>query len=351
VKVDDELTGDSWNIELLKVGETKTFTTTYTVTSEDILKGIVINSVVGKGDPIPDPNPDNPPHIPEGEDEEEDPTDPIDTTLNVQKTSNVATTAKVGDIITYTIRVTNMGNVDFTNVRVDDELTGLHRTIAILAVGESRTFTTTREVTEADALAGSILNVAVATADPIPDPADPTNPKVPTDSDTETDDIDPIKRRVTVRYWYEKVDGEPAADPFTNQYAPGDRYNVVSPKIPGYKVDIDKVKGIVGETDLVVDVIYSANEHKLTIEYIYKDGTPAAPAYTDSLKVHDEYEVESPEIDGYRPNKAVVKGHMPPHDVKITVIYMKKGNYTVIDDYETPLGLGNVNLNAGECFE
>ena len=33
------------------------------------------------------------------------------------------------------------------------------------------------------------------------------------------------------------------------------------------------------------------------------------------------------------------------------LIYKKQGGYIIIDDYENPLGLGNVNLNAGECFE
>ena len=42
---------------------------------------------------------------------------------------------------------------------------------------------------------------------------------------------------------------------------------------------------------------------------------------------------------------------MPAYDVTVTVIYKKSGNYIIIEDYDMPLGLGNVNLNAGECFE
>ncbi|MBP3674604.1 MAG: Cna B-type domain-containing protein, partial [Oscillospiraceae bacterium] len=56
VVVTDELTGDEWTIAVLAVGEVKEFTAAYTVTSDDILAGKVINSVTGKGDPIPDPD-------------------------------------------------------------------------------------------------------------------------------------------------------------------------------------------------------------------------------------------------------------------------------------------------------
>jgi hypothetical protein len=258
----------------------------------------------------------------------------------------------VGDTITYTIRVTNLGNVDFTNVRVDDPMTGMHSTIDLLAVGESRTFTTAYVVTEEHAEAGRVLNVVVAQADPIPDPDDPTNPKVPTDTDTEVDRVDPIPEyRVTVRYWLDAVDGEPAAPTFTQVYETGDYFKVVSPKVNGYTADVEVVKGVVEETDLVYDVIYTANEYSLTIEYIYWNGSEAAPTYTDSLKVGEEYSVESPVINGYRANQKVVEGKMPGRDLKVTVIYMPNGDYIIINDYDTPLGLGNVNLNAGECFE
>ncbi len=357
VEVVDELTGDKWTIEVLPVGATETFTAEYTVTAADIQAGTVLNSVTAKGDEIPDPDPDNPPHIPEDDDEVEDDPEDIDTTLTVVKTSDVTTTAQVGDTITYTIVVKNDGNVDYTNVKVDDELTGLHETIAVLKVGESQTFTTTRVVTAADAAAGHILNVAVAKADPIPDPDDPDQPKVPEGSDDEDDPVDPVPvvpeiYRVTVRYWYEYVGGETAAKTFTQQYATGDPYAITSPKVPGYTADILRVTGVMEKQDMVYDVIYTANEYTLTVEYIYLDGSEAAPTYTETLKAGDEYHVVSPVIDGYRASMKVVEGTMPARDVKYTVVYVKNGNgYIIIDDYDTPLGIGNVHLNAGECFE
>ena len=56
IEVKDELTGDKWTIDKLEVGESQTFYLNYTVTNGDILKGYVVNTVVGSGDgtDIPD---------------------------------------------------------------------------------------------------------------------------------------------------------------------------------------------------------------------------------------------------------------------------------------------------------
>ena len=352
VVVTDELTGDEWTIAELAVGAVETFTATYTVTSDDILAGKVINSVTGKGDPIPDPDPENPPHIPEDDDEIEDDPDPIDGTLTVTKTSDVNVTAKVGDLVTYTITVKNDGNVPFNNVKVDDELTGMHETIETLAVGETVTFTTTLTVTKEDAKVGTVLNVAVTKADPIPNPDDPDNPVIPEDEDDEEVTVDPYPYKVIVHYWYDTVGGESAAPSYFAERLPGYAYSVESPVIAGYDVDVEIVKGVMGYDDVIYHVIYTAKTYDLTINYVYKNGDTAAESYTDTLKAGDKYSVDSPVIDGYVPSIKVVEGTMPTRDVVITVIYVKKGNgLTIIDEYDVPLGLGQVAINAGDCFE
>ena len=69
----------------LAVGETVTITASYTVTSDDIKAGHVLNAVTAAGDPIEDPkNPDEP-KKPEGKDEEDDETDDLDTALTVDE--------------------------------------------------------------------------------------------------------------------------------------------------------------------------------------------------------------------------------------------------------------------------
>ncbi len=97
--------------------------------------------------------------------------------------------------------------------------------------------------------------------------------------------------------------------------------------------------------------------YRLTIYYIYLDGSTAAPTYTEQLDTGTEYNVPSPEIPGYTPTIPVVRGVMPARDVEYTVIYIPTDdpdNYTPfisINEYETPLGLGTIIMNVGVCIE
>ncbi|MBQ4639437.1 MAG: Cna B-type domain-containing protein, partial [Clostridia bacterium] len=168
---------------------------------------------------------------------------------------------------------------------------------------------------------------------------------------TNTHTVLPKIHRVTVRYWYEEVGGEVAAPTFTKQYYTGQSYHVTSPRLPGYTADITLVKGVMQDRDLVFDVIYTAVDYTLTVEYIYENGTTAAPTHEETLKAGDLYHVVSPEIPNYRPSIKVVEGAMPARDVKVIVTYKTLGDYIYIDDYGKPLGLGAVNINAGDCFE
>ena len=44
---------------------------------------------------------------------------------------------------------------------------------------------------------------------------------------------------------------------------------------------------------------------------------------------------------------------MPAHDVVIYVVYIpiRRGTHEIIEDYETALGLGNIQMHVGVCFE
>jgi len=352
VVVTDELTGLSKTIAELAVGATEKITTEYVVTSDDILAGKVLNVVTVTADPVNPDDPDNP-IVPEDEDVEEVPTDEPDASMTVEKkaTSTPANgeTYAIGETVSYEIVVTNTGNVTYKNVVVTDELTGLSETIAELAVGVSQTFTTEYVVNEADALAGKVLNVATVTADPV-NPDDPDNPIVPEDEDVEEV---PVAQPcvLTVRYW---VNDTPAFDTFTKTYDYGATYNVVSPVMLGYTASLERVTGTITQ-DITVDVYYTPLSYNLTINYRYADGRVAAGSYVAVVEYGAEYNVASPTIGGYRASQRRVQGTMPSHDVEITVYYTAipapVPELIVIDDYGTPLGLGNVSLNAGDCIE
>ncbi|MBQ1820197.1 MAG: hypothetical protein II117_01205, partial [Clostridia bacterium] len=87
-------------------------------------------------------------------------------------------TYALGETISYKITVKNDGNLTITDIEVKDELTGETWTIASLAPGAEEVFTTSYTVTEADVLAGKVVNVATATGTS-PDPDKPDVPVVP----------------------------------------------------------------------------------------------------------------------------------------------------------------------------
>jgi uncharacterized repeat protein (TIGR01451 family) len=272
----------------------------------------------------------------------------VDTTVTVEKTSDVpeGQKAKLGDVITYTITVTNDGNVIMYNLNVVDELTGLNETIAALAVGETMTFTTTYTVAEADVEAGSVVNVATVHGDPVDDPKHPEDPKTPENEDENIVDVEQ-RYRLTVRYL---LNGEEIFPSFTAVYDYGAEYNVFSPELEGYTRSLERAIGVI-TADTVIDVIYTPNTYLLTILYRYENGTEAAPTAAEMVMAGETYYQASPIIPGYRANQPIVTGIMPARNVTITVIYTPDRGTIEIDDYDTPLGLGNVGINVGDCYE
>ena len=94
--------------------------------------------------------------------------------------------------------------------------------------------------------------------------------------------------------------------------------------------------------------------YTLTIYYIYEDGSQAWETYQEVLWPGTEYDVVSPVIPGYRATILEVQGVMPHHDMEYVVIYIPKQagkNYINMDDYETALGLGDIQIHVGVCFE
>ena len=429
-------------------GETVTAEATYTITSEDILAGGFTNTVTadftGGGswtakDTVT--------------------TAELDTTLNVTKTSDVpeGQKAALGQTITYTIKVQNAGNVPYTNVVVEDPLTGLTETIETLPVGETQTFTTEYVVTEADVLKGFVLNTATAKGDKIKDPASDEKQKEPNGGDeVETPTFSPITikpKDVTATYNGAAITGkdveitsgklleghklsaavigsgvnagsyELTLDPekitivdannkdVSEMYArtilPGkliinkrsvlitsqsatktyDGSALTRPAVtitgdgfvPGELAKAEATGSItnVGSTPnaiqytttgafnaanysiaLSVGTLTVTEKPKpeprrtfnLTINYVYQNGKRAAASYNrGGLKNGETFDITSPVIAGYTASETVVSGTIYNRDIKVTVIYTADG--VNLDDYGVPLGLGNITMNVGDCFE
>ena len=427
-------------------GETVTAEATYKITSEDILAGVFRNTVTAifgnKSWKATD----------------DVTTADLDTTLNVTKTSDVpdGQKAALGQKITYTIKVQNAGNVPYTNVKVEDPLTGLTATIETLPVGETRTFTTEYVVTEADVLKGSVLNTATATGDEIKDPKS-DEPKEPNGGDeVEIKTFAPITikpKDVTATYNGAAITGkdveitsgklleghklsaavigsgvnagsyELTLDPekitivdannkdVSEMYArtllPGkliinkrsvlitsqsatktyDGSALTRPAVtitgdgfvPGELAKAEATGSItnVGSTPnairytttgafnaanysiaLSVGTLTVTEKPKpeprrtfnLTISYVYQNGKRAAASYNrGGLKNGETFDITSPVIAGYTASETVVSGTIYNRDIKVTVIYTADG--VNLDDYGVPLGLGNITMNVGDCFE
>ena len=176
----------------LLVGETATYTASYTITQSDVDSGNVSNSVFVEAtspsgsttDDISD----------DGDDLDGNTTDdptvtgiPESPAIEVLKTAVVTDDGNndlgVNDTITYTITVENTGNVTLNNVTVVDTPTDAYgnplvldsgptfvsstqgSSEGILIVGEIATYTATYTITQSDVDSGSVDNTAVGSGD------------------------------------------------------------------------------------------------------------------------------------------------------------------------------------------
>ncbi len=157
INVVDDLTGDSWFIDVLQPGESETFYTSYTITQDDLDAGFVLNTVIASGQ--------DPDGIPVENDDSATVPPVFTAQLAVSKTADQQTYNAVGDIITYTIVVENTGNVTITDIDVVDDLTGDAWFIASLGPDSIQTFTATYTITQDDLDSGSVLNTVTVTGE------------------------------------------------------------------------------------------------------------------------------------------------------------------------------------------
>ena len=201
------------NIPVLLPGESVTVSAAHTITQADLDAGSVTNTAVATGE---DPNgdivsdesddPNNPADVDNnGDGEPDDPTVtgiPQEFSISITKAADEPLDGSydsIGEVITYTMIVTNTSTVTLSNIVISDPNADAGSitpsVIATLAPGESVTVTAEHTITQEDLLAGEVVNVATATGetpggmvvgDESDDPNDPTD--VDNNGDGEPDD-------------------------------------------------------------------------------------------------------------------------------------------------------------------
>ncbi|MBQ6265922.1 MAG: MucBP domain-containing protein, partial [Clostridia bacterium] len=126
---------------------------------------------------------------------------------------------------------------------------------------------------------------------------------------------------------YVDENGDPVTTAYEEEVAYNTTYSVTSPEVTNYHLandDDEVISGTVPADDIVINVVYIADEYTLTINYVDADNHPVADAYSEFYTVGAHYSVPSPTVTGYTiadQAQATIAGDMPAEDLTINVIY------------------------------
>ena len=156
ISLSDTLVSQDAGTFTLEPGKSKTITYTYTVTQADVDAGKIDNTVTATG------------KDPKNEDVTGTASATVttiesDAKLTVTKTADPTGNVAVGATVTYTVVVTNSGNVTVKGIALSDTLVTLNEAAFTISPNESKTVTYTYTVTQGDVDAGEIENTATAT--------------------------------------------------------------------------------------------------------------------------------------------------------------------------------------------
>ena len=342
VKVEDPLTKLTATIETLPVGETQTFTTEYVVTEEDVLKGSVLNTATATGDKIKDPTSDEKQKEPNGGDELETPTfAPI--------------TIKPKDVTaTYNGAAITGKDVEITSGKL---LEGHKLSAAVIGSGvNAGSYELTldpEKIKIVDENNNDVSEMYARTLLPGKLIINKRSVLITSQSATKTYDGSALTRPAVTITGDGFVPGELAkaeatgsitkvgSTPNAIRYTTTGAFNAANYSIAlsvGTLTVTEKPKPEPRRT------------FNLTINYVYQNGKRAAASYNrGGLKNGETFDITSPVIAGYTASETVVSGTIYNRDIKVTVIYTADG--VNLDDYGVPLGLGNITMNVGDCFE
>ena len=341
VKVEDPLTKLTATIETLPVGETRTFTTEYVVTEADVLKGSVLNTATATGDEIKDPKSDEPKE-PNGGDE-------------VEIKTFAPITIKPKDVTaTYNGAAITGKDVEITSGKL---LEGHKLSAAVIGSGvNAGSYALTldpEKIKIVDANNKDVSEMYARTLLPGKLIINKRSVLITSQSATKTYDGSALTRPAVTITGDGFVPGELAkaeatgsitkvgSTPNAIQYTTTGAFNAANYSIAlsvGTLTVTEKPKPEPRRT------------FNLTINYVYQNGKRAAASYNrGGLKNGETFDITSPVIAGYTASETVVSGTIYNRDIKVTVIYTADG--VNLDDYGVPLGLGNITMNVGDCFE
>ena len=160
----------------------------------------------------------------------------------------------------------------------------------------------------------------------------------------------PAPDSVRLKVKYVAEDGTQVFPTRVFTYKAGDSYYVVSPALPGYTASTEILRGTITE-DMTLVVRYAPVDYTLTVRSVFLDGREAAKPWTGTLHVGDAYDVPSPGIEGYVAVPGRIRGTNPGRDESYTVIYIPEdadiGNLILLEDFDIPLGMGQIYMQEG----
>ncbi|MDR3073086.1 MAG: DUF5979 domain-containing protein, partial [Clostridiales Family XIII bacterium] len=139
----------------------------------------------------------------------------------------------------------------------------------------------------------------------------------------------------------------------------GSTYTVTE-NAPGYTTTGEVTKEVPLIRNEDVTVVNTTQSYPLIINYLYADGTPAAPQYSNSFTFKDSYQIPSHTIAGYTPSIPIVTGVIPTNTVTVNVIYsastgtaytvqhflVSAGGTVTLDGIDNLAGTTNAIVNA-----
>lgn len=101
---------------------------------------------------------------------------------------------------------------------------------------------------------------------------------------------------------------------------PGDFYQIPPLEINGYKPDENTLSGICNGADRI-SVIYRIGSYRLTIRYLFPDGSEAFPSFEGNFQFGEQFRIPTPTLEGFTADRTLLEGVMDGKDIQYTVIF------------------------------